>query len=121
MRIHIYTDEDAFIIKMEVYKLQTICCISSDYLFKYRFILLENNTKCMNIRYVHVALAIWEYMWINDIVMLGVETIRWQNESMGAKTLRLHDKQRLFLIINDILSGQIDLETITLCKNSTLY
>lgn len=121
MRIHIYTDEDAFIIKMEVYKLQTICCISSDYLFKYRLILLENNKKCMNIRYVHVALAIWEYMWINDIVMLGVETIRWQNESMGAKTLRLHDKQRLFLIINDILSGQIDLETITLCKNSTLY
>lgn len=60
-------------------------------------------------------------MWINDIVMLGVETIRWQNESMGAKTLRLHDKQRLFLIINDILSGQTDLETITLCKNSTLY
>lgn len=59
-------------------------------------------------------------MWINDIVMLGVETIRWQNESMGAKTLRLHDKQRLFLIINDILSGQTDLETITLCKNSTL-
>lgn len=121
MRIHIYTDEDAFIIKMEVYKLQTICCISSDYLFKYRLILLENNKKCMNIRYVHVALAIWEYMWINDIVMLGVETIRWQNESMGAKTLRLHDKQRLFLIINDILSGQTDLETITLCKNSTLY
>lgn len=120
MRIHIYTDEDAFIIKMEVYKLLTICCISSDYLFKYRLILLENNKKCMNIRYVHVALAIWEYMWINDIVMLGVETIRWQNESMGAKTLRLHDKQRLFLIINDILSGQTDLETITLCKNSTL-
>lgn len=59
-------------------------------------------------------------MWLNDIVMLGVETIRWQNESMGAKTLRLHDKQRLFLIINDILSGQTDLETITLCKNSTL-
>lgn len=62
MRIHIYTDEDAFIIKMEVYKLQTICCISSDYLFKYRLILLENNKKCMNIRYVHVALAIWEYV-----------------------------------------------------------
>lgn len=60
-------------------------------------------------------------MWINDIVMLGVETIRWQNESMGAETLQLHDKQPLFLIINDILSGQTDLETITLCKNSTLY
>lgn len=60
-------------------------------------------------------------MWINDIVMLGVETICWQKESIGAETLHLHDKQPLFLIIIDILSGQTDLETITLCKNSTLY
>lgn len=60
-------------------------------------------------------------MWINDIVMLGVETICWQKESIGAETLHLHDKQPLFLIINDILSGQTDLETITLRKNSTLY
>lgn len=60
-------------------------------------------------------------MLINDIVMLGVETIYWQKESMGAETLYLHDKQPLFLIIIDILSGQTDLETITLCKNSTLY